>query len=169
MNATANDIDLATAERAELLHYALHPRAVDLWFWQILIWVPLTCLIGVVVSVVAGWWLVLTLIILTATLVARLLIGYTKRYAATFACVLSEDGLLIKRGVWWYRETYVPRARVQHTDVNQGPIARRFGIATLKVFTAGTHEGEIEVGGLAHTDALRLRDEMLGRHGHDAV
>jgi hypothetical protein len=94
---------------------------------------------------------------------------YLAAYAARFRCRLLLDGLWIERGVYWRRETFVPRARVQHTDVNQGPLARRFGIAELKVFTAGTQAAEIEVDGLAHADALALRDRLLGRGGADGV
>jgi hypothetical protein len=173
MNDTTPDIapDIASteAERTPSLQLVLHPNAVDLWFWTIVIWATLGALPGVIITLIAGVWKLSIAIVLVAILVARRLMAYSRRYAQSFACELSADGLLIKRGVWWRSETYVPRARVQHTDVNQGPIARRYGIAKLKVFTAGTQESEIEVGGLARADALRLRDEMLGRHGHDAV
>ena len=63
----------------------------------------------------------------------------------------------------------MPRARIQHTDVDEGPIARRFGIATMKVFTAGSEVSELEIDGLSRADALALRDRLLGRTGADGV
>ncbi len=73
------------------------------------------------------------------------------------------------RGVWWRNESFVPRSRIQHTDVNQGPLARRLGIASLLVHTAGTHLAHLGVNGLPHEAAIELRDRLLNRDGRDAV
>jgi hypothetical protein len=149
--------------------YRLHPRIVDVWFWQSLIFVTACALPGAVMLPLFGSWLWLPALALLVTLLVRLLSAYARAYVARFRCRLLPDGLMVTRGVWWHSETFVPRARVQHTDVTQGPIARRFGLAALKVFTAGTHVGEISIEGLAREHAIRLRDELLGRHGRDAL
>lgn len=73
------------------------------------------------------------------------------------------DGLLIHRGVFWRSETFVPRSRIQHTEVNQGPLDRRWGMAKLVLHTAGTRLENISVSGLNHADALTLRDALLDR------
>ena len=46
--------------------------------------------------------------------------------------------------------TNVPRSRVQHTDVSQGPLERNHGLGTLVVYTAGTDHAKVELGGLDH-------------------
>jgi membrane protein YdbS with pleckstrin-like domain len=164
--------DVETTPPAPLVaarEFTLHPRTPDLWRWQVLGWVLLLALPGVVIGAFGGNLLLLLLLVLGALLAVRLLWAWLRAYAARFRCRLLPDGLWIDRGVYWRSETFVPRARVQHTDVNQGPLARRFGIATLKVFTAGTRNAEIDVSGLAHADAILLRDELLGRGGHDGV
>ncbi len=147
----------------------LHPRAVELWRLLALLWVAALAALGIALLAFAGAWLAAALVVLLALLLALRLRHYCVRYAARFTARLLPDGLWIDRGVWWRSEIFVPRARIQHTEVNQGPIARRYGIASLKLFTAGTHQAEIEIDGLAHVEALALRDELLGRHGHDAV
>lgn len=81
----------------------------------------------------------------------------------------GDDGLEIRRGVWWRREIHLPRSRVQHTDVSQGPLERRFGLATLHVFTAGTENAEVRLGGLAHATATAIRDHLLAGTGDDVV
>jgi hypothetical protein len=81
----------------------------------------------------------------------------------------GDDGLEIRRGVWWRREIHLPRSRVQHTDVSQGPLERRFGLATLHVFTAGTENAEVRLGGLAHATAMAVRDHLLAGTGDDVV
>ena len=149
--------------------YSLHPRVQSLWFWQALIIGAVFTLPGAVGSLLAGKWLGMVASLLIGALVAIRIVTYGRRYAKTFRCALLPDGLRVHRGVWWRSEVFVPRTRIQHTDVTQGPIARHYGIAKLKVFTAGTHFGEIEVEGLPHTDAVALRDALLGREGHDAI
>lgn len=74
---------------------------------------------------------------------------------------LSEQGLDIRRGVWWRHEITIPRARVQHTDVHQGPLMRKFGLARLVVNTAGTHNASIALDGLSFETAQELRKELV--------
>lgn len=76
--------------------------------------------------------------------------------------------LEIRRGVVFKHVISVPRARVQHTDVVRGPIERRFGLATLVVYTAGHDDSEIRLEGLEHEVALALRDRLLGGTGDGA-
>ncbi len=75
---------------------------------------------------------------------------------------LSAFGLEIRRGVWFRHWISLPRARVQHTDVERGPLGRRFGLATLVVHTAGQQDSEVRLEGLAHETALAIRDHLLG-------
>ncbi len=78
-------------------------------------------------------------------------------------------GIEIRRGVWWRRVIHVPRSRVQHTDVDQGPLERSYGLGTLSIFTAGTDHAQVQLSGLAHETALAIRDHLLPREGGDAV
>ena len=74
---------------------------------------------------------------------------------------LDEDGLAIRRGLLWRSETVVPRSRVQHVDIGHGPIDRLFGLATLKVHTAGTRLSSVALAGMAQADAEALRDALV--------
>ena len=78
-------------------------------------------------------------------------------------------GLTIRRGVYWHSVTSVPKSRVQHIDVLQGPVQRRFALATLVVHTAGTHSASVSLSGLSHADALPLRDFLIDRDDRDGV
>lgn len=81
---------------------------------------------------------------------------------------VDDAGLTIQEGVWWRTQTSLPRVRIQHSDVSQGPLQRRYGIATLKLYTAGSRYTKVELEGLRHEDALALRDSLLGRHAASA-
>ena len=82
---------------------------------------------------------------------------------------IDDDGLRVRRGVLWRIVTHVPRSRVQHTDVSQGPLERRYGLGTLVVYTAGTDHARVAVPGLAHEVARALRDELRAERVDDAV
>ena len=83
--------------------------------------------------------------------------------------VLDAEGIEIRSGVWWRQVISVPRSRVQHIDVSQGPMERSFGLGRLVVFTAGTNHSRVELVGLSHTVALALRNYLLPRGSDDAV
>ncbi len=82
---------------------------------------------------------------------------------------VSADGLEIRRGVYWRTVTRVPRSRVQHTDVSQGPLERRYGLGTLVLYTAGTNHARVVLPGLAYERALALRDRLKPEGAGDAV
>jgi membrane protein YdbS with pleckstrin-like domain len=73
---------------------------------------------------------------------------------------LGADRLRVVRGLLFRRDTVVPFGRVQHIDVHQGPIERGFGLATLVLHTAGTHNSSVTLPGLAHADAAAMREQI---------
>jgi membrane protein YdbS with pleckstrin-like domain len=146
-----------------------HPALRHVWMLGTLSFVVPVVLVTLAVAVFTGHWPVIAISSSVGTLLTVSMFFYSRAWLARFRCRLLADGLWVQRGVWWQSETFVPRARVQHTDVQQGPIARRYGMASLKVFTAGASHGEVEIDGLLHADALWLRDALLGRSGRDGV
>ncbi len=151
--------------------YALHPAAPRLWAWSH----ALVILVFLVPAALAGGvWQgprALVAIALLAALAWSVVSRYLRLAVGRFRCERFASGLRYRHGVWWQSEVFIPAARVQHTEVNQGPIARRFGIGRLKVFTAAVQLGALEIDGLAYADALLLRDRLLGRQdeaGHGA-
>jgi uncharacterized protein len=66
--------------------------------------------------------------------------------------------LQVVRGWLFHVDTVVPLVRVQHIDVTRGPLEKMFGIATLVVHTAGTHNSIVTLPGLAPERAAQIRD-----------
>lgn len=82
---------------------------------------------------------------------------------------VAPDLLEIWSGVIWRRAVAVPRTRVQHIDVSQGPLERSYGLATLSVYTAGTEYSRVDLPGLDHAVALAVRDALLPTDAERAV
>lgn len=82
---------------------------------------------------------------------------------------IDDRGIEIRRGVYWRVVINLPRSRVQHIDVSQGPIDRRYGLGTLVLYTAGTDHAKVALGGLEHGRALRIREHLLPPGADDAV
>ena len=82
---------------------------------------------------------------------------------------VDAQGIEIRRGVFWRTIVNVPRSRVQHTDVSQGPLERTHELGTLVVYTAGTDHARVDLPGLTHARALRIREHLLPKGEGDAI
>lgn len=72
----------------------------------------------------------------------------------------TQDELHVAHGVVVHTETSVAFHRVQHIDIEQGPIERYCGVWQLVLNTAGTHNSKIRLPGLSRATAESLRDEI---------
>jgi uncharacterized protein len=101
-----------------------------------------------------------------AVLVPLLLLGLylvirvpLRRYHAR-GFQMDADRLRVVRGLIFRSDSVVPFGRVQHIDVHRGPLERFYGLATLVLHTAGNHNASVALPGLAHEDALAMREEI---------
>ena len=76
---------------------------------------------------------------------------------------VDGEGIEIRRGAIFRSIISVPRSRVQHTDVAQGPFERHHGLGTLQIYTAGVSHAHVPLSGLAHERAIEIRDALLPR------
>jgi len=77
------------------------------------------------------------------------------------AYALRQHDILYKRGYIWRSQTVIPFNRVQHCEVDQGPLERLFDISTLKVFTAGGSSSDLSIPGLRIETANSLKDLIM--------
>jgi membrane protein YdbS with pleckstrin-like domain len=131
--------------------------------------------VGVLVLIaVAPFPLAGRILLLPAWFAAAVVLGWlglywpVLEYRRTWYRV-NNRGIEIRRGVVWREVVTVPRSRVQHTDVSQGPIERTFELATLVIHTAGTEHASVSLSGLEATTALAIRDFLIAGTGQDAV
>lgn len=81
----------------------------------------------------------------------------------------EEDELFVRHGLFKRVITVVPFGRVQHIDIAQGPVERRYGLATLILHTAGTRTAEVSLPGLTQADAEGLRERIRAKIRQDLV
>ena len=91
-----------------------------------------------------------------------------RRYAAR-GYMMGEDRLRVVRGILFRSDTIVPFGRVQHIDVDQGPLERAYGLATLTLHTAGKHNASVTLPGLAEGDARAMRETIRARIRRDTM
>ncbi|NMN96867.1 PH domain-containing protein [Antrihabitans stalactiti] len=91
------------------------------------------------------------------------------RYDTTWY-VLSERSMRIRRGIWVLREATITFENVQDVRIQQGPLQRYCGIASVIVETAGGGAKKDENPFAGHTgliegieDAERIRDLIMAR------
>jgi membrane protein YdbS with pleckstrin-like domain len=72
------------------------------------------------------------------------------------------DDLLLRRGILFRSMVVVPYGRMQYVDVSAGPLARRFGIASVQLHTASPGT-DASIDGLPTAEAARLRDQLASR------
>ena len=73
---------------------------------------------------------------------------------------MAADRLRVVKGILFRSDVVVPFGRVQHLDVEQGPVERWYGVATLTLHTAGTHNSSVSLPGLGHQTALDMREAI---------
>ncbi len=82
---------------------------------------------------------------------------------------MSADRLRVVKGILWRSDTVVPFGRVQHIDVDQGPIERALDIATMTLHTAGSHNASVKLPGLRHETARTMREDIRQRIKRDTL
>jgi len=156
-----------------LRHVMLDPRYVALQRelgWYRTAGLSIALLAGsAVVLLPRRWYLWLPLWLLATALLAWWSWRWAEIEYRHMSYEVDEERIEIRSGVVWRSVQNVPRSRVQHTDVSQGPLERKHGLGRLVIFTAGTHHSRVELPGLAHDTALEIRDRLLPRQTADVV
>lgn len=130
--------------------------------WLILFFILLAAIVTVfilskklhnplVIAITAGVYLLL--------LIATVIIGTGSFRRKQYA--VREKDILYKTG-WIFQDLHmVPFNRLQHCVVNMGPIERRFGLATLSLYTAASEGKDITIHGLLQTEAEQLKELVI--------
>lgn len=109
-------------------------------------------------SFVQAWyWLILPVLFLLTI--------YTVISSRAKAYLLREHDMSFYRGVIFKSITVQPLTRLQHIEITRGPLERLFGLATLKLFSAGGAQHAMAIPGLLLAEAEDLRGRILDSKG----
>ncbi|WP_372871166.1 PH domain-containing protein [Shewanella sp.] len=87
------------------------------------------------------------------------------RWALSLSHGVSALEVISQEGIWWQTRTALPYSRIQHVTLSQGPVERRYDLASLKCYSAGSGRAEIEIRGLTMNRAEHLRGHILAKAG----
>ena len=107
--------------------------------------------------------------ILTAVVAAPLMAWLSWRRTRRTQWRLDDNAFGVRRARLWLTDTRIPRARVQHLDIQRGPLQRRVGLSTLIIHTAGSHLHALRLHGLDMDDAEQLRELLARPQDHDGL
>ena len=124
------------------------------WLWFGLTLLPLAGL--ALLLVLSGGELALYVMLGLVLLAGVLLQLFLPLQLTRTRFLLRRQDFLLESGVWWRQAVLIPLTRVQHVTVSQGPLQKHYGLATLKVFTAGGVHAEAALQDIAYDEAQQL-------------
>lgn len=76
-------------------------------------------------------------------------------YAEGYA--VREKDIIHAKGYWLKTQLTVPYNRIQHVEIEQGPLARALGLGSISVYTAGDSGGDLSISGIEYAEAERIK------------
>jgi hypothetical protein len=171
----ADEAEAETTNEREQPDLPIDPRTIAVWRWSTSLgFAPPAAILLVVATIVTfvgnpiaiALWSAWTLLLMVAVVVVWLYPPACYRHQRYR---VDGTGITIRQGVFWRTQSHLPQVRIQHTDVSQGPLQRRYGVATLKLYTAGSRFTRTELPGLEYSDAVALRDRLRREGYGDAL
>lgn len=80
---------------------------------------------------------------------------------------VREKDIIHTKGYWLRTQLTVPYNRVQHVEIEQGPLARAFGLGSISVYTAGDSGGDLSITGIEYPEAERIKQFIAQKVGAD--
>ena len=107
----------------------------------------------IIITVLSAFLLItkpLPLIIASVGLVSAMILAvvvikliHLKAHKITYG--LFKHEMVFREGLFWVSTTALPYTRLQHVNLSQGPLERKYNLVTLKCFSAGSGLAEIDL------------------------
>ncbi len=120
--------------------------------------VPLLATV-VLALLVTGWVWIGTIVLAAVGLWGAWLI---RRQVSAISWVELDEEIVIRKGRLFRSLVSVPYGRLQYVDIQSGPLARAFGIASCEIHTASPESGG-SLPGLPTAEAEALRTRLAAR------
>ena len=153
--------------------HTIDPRAVNVWKISASIYLGILWLILITLAVFAVRWdwsftYIIGAMLITILLSYLFIFLFPKLRYRRWRYEMFEQEIYIQHGIFIQTRTLIPMIRVQHVDTEQGPIMKRFHVASVSISTAATTH---MIPALSEEDASDLRDRIsqLARVDEDDV
>jgi len=108
-------------------------------------------------ALIGSGWLLLTI----------LYFFIQERSFSTKAYALRDKDLIYRSGWIVQKIRTCPFNRIQHSSVNTGFFERKYGLATLVLYTAGTDDADLQIPGLKESDAYAMKEWITQKIIHE--
>jgi len=121
----------------------------------------LICLIAFFIAF--HFWSLNIFLVIGACLIAVL---FSIRYIDVFlkqryyGFAIREKDIIYRRGYMINKTTVIPFNRIQHSSISRSLLDKIFGIASLKIYTAGGSGSDMRIPGLLPDQAKRLNQAL---------
>ncbi|MBS4202298.1 PH domain-containing protein [Bacillus sp. FJAT-49732] len=136
--------------------------------YSLILWI-IAIGIGVLVHVFdwSIWFTIIASILVLVITIMNVFVFPTIRWRR-WRYEVREQEIELQHGVFIITRTLVPMVRVQHVDTVQGPILRKYRLASIQISTAATKH-EIPAINLQEAEELRHAISKLARVAEDDV
>jgi membrane protein YdbS with pleckstrin-like domain len=122
---------------------------------QLILWLPLLVVsfVPYLLAKIVFLLLIPVVVLLLAMLISRLVIKKSR----VKGVAMRDFDIAYRSGLFWRKTVIVAFNRVQHVEVSSGPLQRKFGLASVKLFTAGGSSVDLRIDGLMAERAEEIR------------
>jgi uncharacterized protein len=155
--------------------FQLDPRITKLWRFSDALGYGIAWFIVLVLLLVLSWvrtsWAIPVLFGWSAIVLLTVawIVWYPARAYRAWSWRIDDKVLETRSGIWFKHQRLLPLSRLQHIDLESGPLARRFGLASLVLHTAGTQNASLTIPGLDAAYAEQLRNWLVELGANDAA
>lgn len=89
------------------------------------------------------WYIFAAFVVISILNFILLKLAFPKRKYA-----LREKDIIYSSGYFTNKTTTLPFSRIQHIEVSRSFLSRKFGLSSLKIYSAGESGGDISIAGL---------------------
>lgn len=100
-------------------------------------------------------WQTASVLWITALLLS-IFTSYKEFFVRGYA--LREQDITYKHGWLFHHQITIPFNRIQHTEINNGPIDRFFNLCELEIYTAGGSSSDLSISGLDPEKAAAMKE-----------
>lgn len=122
--------------------------------------------VGYFVDILYKWPWILLFVLAWSILTGLVIMLAIKGYAYEGFAIREKD-ILYQSGIFFKSVVIIPFNRVQHCEIEQGPVDRMFGLSSLSIFTAGGSSSDLNIPGLAHDKANQLKQFITNQVAQD--